>query len=161
MKFEAMAIGGLGAYLVYHYGNRLIHHFIFKRLTQFVILSMIVIYLLSHLAINQQVDFEKQFFATSIKSCFFLYLILVVSVLPNKIISLEKRIFTYLGEISYGIYMFHLLVATLVLEYSGKIAVNFPLMNGVVYYSLIFGFTILISALSKRYFEAIFMKKPH
>ncbi len=159
MKFEAMAIGGLGAYLLFYFGKRLTKHFFFKPFSQVLILSLIAIYLGAHLTINDKLPIEKQFFATSIKSVFFLYLMLAISVIPHKIVSLENRAFNYLGEISYGIYMFHLLVATLVLDFMGKIETASPFLNGLLFYFLIFGFTILLSAFSKRYFERIFMKK--
>jgi peptidoglycan/LPS O-acetylase OafA/YrhL len=79
--------------------------------------------------------------------------------IPRKKRFLENRITNYLGEISYGIYMFHLLVATLLVDFFVSKTIVNPFINGSVFYLTVFGITIGISALSKRYFESWFMKK--
>lgn len=161
MKFEAMAIGGLGAYLVFHKGQALIESKFFHASVQVLVAGIVVWFLFNHKWIDELTHFDKVFFGTSVKSLFFIYIILQCSILPRKKRMLENRITNYLGEISYGIYMFHLLVATIVLDLFASNVIENPILNGVVFYLSVFGITIGISALSKRYFESWFMKKQN
>lgn len=71
----------------------------------------------------------------------------------------RKKIFTYLGKISYGLYCFHGVVITLLLQ---ALPMIFPEQNGFMVYFLfpvvIFILTVLVSHLSYRYFERYFLK---
>lgn len=159
MKFEAMAIGGLGAYFVFHRGKELVDSKLFHISIQVLVAGLVIWFLFNHRWIDDLTNFDKQFFATTMKSLFFVYIILQCSILPRKKRVLENRITNYLGEISYGIYMFHLLVATLLLDVFADKLIAHPILNGVLFYLTVFGVTIGVSALSKRYFESWFMKK--
>jgi peptidoglycan/LPS O-acetylase OafA/YrhL len=161
MKFEAMAIGGLGAYLVFHKGKELVESKLFHTSIQVLVGGIVVWFLFNHKWIDDLTNFDKVFFGTTIKSIFFVYIILQCSMIPRKKRLLENRITNYLGEISYGIYMFHLLVATLLVDFFASKTIVNPLINGSVFYLTVFGITIAISALSKRYFESWFMKKQN
>ena len=161
MKFEAMVIGGLGAYLVFHKGKALVESKFFHVSVQVLVGGIVVWFLFNHKWIDDLTNFDKVFFGTTIKSIFFVYIILLCSMIPRKKRLLENRITNYLGEISYGIYMFHLLVATLLLDLFASHSIGNPLLDGIVFYSCVFGLTIAISALSKRYFESWFMKKQN
>lgn len=71
----------------------------------------------------------------------------------TSILNLEYRPFNFLGKISYGIYMYHVLVANVIIVIVYKLKV--PLLL----YPLTFGATILVAALSYKYFESFFLKK--
>ncbi len=69
-------------------------------------------------------------------------------------ISLENKYFNYLGNISYGLYMYHpigIILALFICSY-----INY-LTNWFIY-PLSFAFTILLAGLSYKYFESFFLK---
>ncbi|PTR01574.1 peptidoglycan/LPS O-acetylase OafA/YrhL [Mucilaginibacter yixingensis] len=71
----------------------------------------------------------------------------------TSIVNFEYPIFNFLGKISYGIYMYHVLIANLCIIAVYKFKVP------VLLYPLTFGVTILVSVLSYKYFEGFFLKK--
>lgn len=160
-KFEAMAIGGLGAYFIYKTGPAVTNLFIFKIPAQIVFFSTIILFLLFQSNVDNVV--WNAVFNTPIVSSFiidflFLYVIICVSVVDKSIIKLRNKILSFLGEISYGIYMYHMLVIFAVMLFLKKylIQMSSP-WNHLVYYGAVTFFTILISILSKYLFENYFL----
>ena len=161
-KFEAMAIGGLGAYLVFNKGKILNKAVIFRTPFQFIFFVILLIFLFFHSNIDNA--YWNFFFKTPVVSeifidFLFLYLILITSVIDKRIIHLQYKFLSYLGEISYGIYMYHMLaIFTTVLFLK-----TFLPQWGIVWGSLFFylasiTITVLTAYLSKRYFEDYFLR---
>jgi peptidoglycan/LPS O-acetylase OafA/YrhL len=69
-------------------------------------------------------------------------------------ISLENRLFNYLGNISYGLYMYHPIGIVLALA----ISISIGLTTNWFMYPLSFTLTIIIAGLSYKYFESFFLK---
>lgn len=69
-------------------------------------------------------------------------------------ISLENRVLNYLGNISYGLYMYHPIGIVLALAIT--ISINF--ITNWLLYPLSFALTIIIAGLSYKYFETFFLK---
>jgi peptidoglycan/LPS O-acetylase OafA/YrhL len=69
-------------------------------------------------------------------------------------ISLENRLFKYLGNISYGLYMYHPIGIVLALA----ISISIGLTTNWFIYPLSFTLTIIIAGLSYKYFESFFLK---
>jgi peptidoglycan/LPS O-acetylase OafA/YrhL len=69
-------------------------------------------------------------------------------------ISLENRVLNYLGNISYGLYMYHPIGIVLALA----ISISIGITTNWLIYPLSFTFTIIIAGLSYKYFEAFFQK---
>ena len=93
-------------------------------------------------------------------SVLFLIIIVNVSCNPNCILKLENKVFVVLGNISYGIYMYHMIVIAFVIGTLKMI--NFTVDNSftsqiLVYSSTILG-TILVAWLSYTYLESFFLK---
>ncbi|PTS96258.1 hypothetical protein DBR11_19545 [Pedobacter sp. HMWF019] len=84
-----------------------------------------------------------------------LYGFIILNLVRTKtsILNLEYPIFDYLGKISYGIYMYHVLIINLV------ITVLYRMHLMVLAYPLIFILVILLSAFSYRFIERYFLKK--
>ena len=86
-------------------------------------------------------------------------LILNVSTIPNKLINLEIKPLLYLGRISYGLYMYHML-ADYFLRYSFSKYVHcsrYPLATIVSYHVLLLALATAISAFSYSFIEKFFM----
>jgi peptidoglycan/LPS O-acetylase OafA/YrhL len=90
-------------------------------------------------------------------SVFFGIIILNFAANENIKISLENKYFNYLGNISYGLYMYHPIGIMMAINLA--VTIGYP-SNWLIYpASLIF--TILIAGLSYKYFEAYFLKFKH
>ncbi len=85
-----------------------------------------------------------------------LFGIIIINLAANKNLKkvLEGRVINYLGQISYGIYIYHFMVLIPVLIFASK----FNIKTNWIIYPLLFIGTIGISSLSYHYFEAIFLR---
>lgn len=149
-KMESMAIGGIGAYLLFHkmYIQRLYNNFI---LIGSIVLCVLLVY------------FTPAFIQDGIHlvySVLFLIIIINVSTNPDSFLRLENRIFKMLGNISYGIYMYHMIVIALVIGTLKKLQfhVDNSVLSQIIVYSACLLLTILISWISYNFFERIFLK---
>lgn len=162
-QFEAMAIGGLGAYLVYHYGKQINASWIYSIPAQIVLYSLILVFVVFGANIQTQIwhfFFENPIVSAIVPNALFLYLIIGVSVVDKNLFTLENRIFSYLGEISYGIYMFHLLILSQIIELlKGFVAGSGILLETLFYYGVSFALILGVCVLSKRTLERYFERK--
>ena len=96
-------------------------------------------------------------------SVLFLIIVMNVSLNTNSVIKIENKAFVFLGNISYGLYMYHLIVVAAFigfLKYIGFQVDNSVTSQLVVYIGVI-SLTIFISWLSYRYLESWFLKIKH
>lgn len=146
-----MCIGAFGAYLTYNNKNKYLK-IIYSKIVQLLswgILLFSISYKPLHLF---------SFINNEINSIFYLFIILNISCNPKTIISLENKFFNYLGKISYGLYVYHMIIIFLLAFFVKKS--NYQL-NFFSYYSLVITSTILVSYLSYNYFEMFFLRKKH
>lgn len=148
-RFDCMAIGGIGACLV-HSGHRVID--LMKNKIVQVITWIIVIAAALNKIILQHTLVDHTFFSL-------ITLIVIVNVSFNKqtIVSLDFRIFEFLGKISYGLYVYHFLVIFLTAKIVNQFNLPSDIKTGIVY-AIIISTTIIISFLSYKYFEQPFLK---
>lgn len=136
-RIDCMAFGSIGALLVFH--NSKILKYFFNPVSSFLILSFTVI-----LIIN---PYKILFFENIIQSILFMALILNITSNNHCFYTVENKIFNKLGDISYGIYMYHPIICCIVIKLLGDRINNFTL------YFLIFAFTLLLAYLSYTIFE--------
>jgi peptidoglycan/LPS O-acetylase OafA/YrhL len=89
-----------------------------------------------------------------------LFSALIALFLPtHSTISLKSRVLTYLGTISYGLYIFHIVVIHVVFQYCllHNIALN-TWGKGAAMFVVTFGGSVVLSSLSFRYFEQPFLR---
>jgi peptidoglycan/LPS O-acetylase OafA/YrhL len=118
-------------------------------------------YLYLALALNVLTVFIRSYHDPSlmVHVLFFGFLLLILLLQQDRLS--EPQALSYLGKISFGIYIFHAFVGTalraLMRFYAPaeSLFVGFPLL----YYILVFGLSIGIAHLSYRYFEQPFLKK--
>ncbi|HOZ52565.1 MAG TPA: acyltransferase [Chitinophagaceae bacterium] len=161
LKFESMAIGGIGAVLIQR-KNIVNRCPLFKFIMQVPILSIIFILLfVKPLFLNM--PFGNIIFNDTagiiIRSFLFLYLILNVSLNKRSFIKLRNGCLNKLGNISYGIYMYHISVEVLLLNFMKPLFTFENIMvSTLLYFVLFIGLTILVSFLSYQLFEKSFLK---
>jgi peptidoglycan/LPS O-acetylase OafA/YrhL len=153
-KMESMAIGGIGAYYLFK-GHEKIKWF-FNNILLFAALIAIVLLVYFTPAFLQDGMYL-------VYSMLFLIIILNVSSNPDSVIKLENKLFIILGNISYGIYMYHLIVIAFVINlvrYLG-VEVNNSIGSQTIIYSSTILLTVLLSWLSYTYFEKWFLGLKH
>ena len=146
-RIDIMSLGAIGAYLVYS-KNRILKILYRKdiQIISWFILITSIIYKPIHLF---------SFIDNELNAM--LYLILILNVSSNKfsLISLENRFMNFIGKISYGIYVYHMIIIYLIsfalssLEYE---------IDHFMLYPIVLIFTILTATLSYRYFETPFLR---
>ncbi len=160
-RIEAMAIGGLGAYFIFNRKKELSNLFIYKIPLQILIYLVFIVYLIFHINIHNLVwntIFSTPVFSGILINFLFLYLIIGVSLIDNNIIKLKSKILTYLGDISYGIYMYHMLTIFAVIQLLKKYLIDLnPFVSGILFYIIVTIGVILISSISKFAFENYFL----
>ena len=158
LQFESMAYGGIGAYLLFNYGKQLLH---FTRLIQIMklgfglsIIGLIFFSSAIHMLLfksNSNSDFE-----VFVKSFLFAGFLFSMALTNKKILFLSSKPMVYLGEISYGIYMYHLLILTVLILPIHNLHLN-PILKDSLFLCASILLTILIAGLSKRFFESYFL----
>ncbi len=165
LKFELMAIGGLGAYSVFKNRKRVENALIFTPIFQVLFLVILFLRFFFHgYCLENQYLIYKTFFLTPVLGTFtegvlFLWLILNVSVNPNPLFKLNNAFLEKLGEISYGIYMYQMLIIFgVVLIFKKWMLQMPPILSTAFFYFVTTLGVVVISWLSKRYYEDWFLR---
>lgn len=162
LRFEAMAIGALGSYLVYNYRN-ILSNFLFSKWSQLILITFILLRIFFFNFLTENNIFFNYLYTTPVLSKFlimiiFSWLIINISLNPKSIISLDNKMFSFLGNISYGIYMYHMLIIFgLVVFLKDYLLYLNNLNSSIIFYLLLTSIVILASYLSKRLFEDYFL----
>jgi len=146
---EQLALGGLAAYIFIEEKHRILN-FIYNRFfAGFIVFIYIFLFFI-------RVDFYFHGFVEGLVATF---LLLNISTNPRFPIKLEHPILNYLGNISYGIYLFHniFIILTMNLLISFSFHENLVVFNIFLYLSSI-SLTLFFSGLSFKYFEMHFLK---
>jgi peptidoglycan/LPS O-acetylase OafA/YrhL len=168
LKFELMAIGGLGALAVFKDRPALEKAFFFTPFFQIIMLSLLVIRLFLHnyCIDNQEFigDIYKFFVLTPVVGFFtegvlFLWLLLNVAINPRAFFTLKNPLLDRLGEMSYGIYMYQMLVIfAVVLVFKKWMLQMTPFISSLFFYVVVTVSVIAVAGLSKRFFEDRFLR---
>jgi peptidoglycan/LPS O-acetylase OafA/YrhL len=164
LQFHAMAVGGLGAYCIFNNVFNVSESRWFSLPTQIIVLLLLFSrFCFSNLLIGNSLFFrflfETPIFSDLLLIVVFAWLIINVSLNSKSIIKLNTRLLNWGGEISYGIYMYHMLVVFGIMLFLRNLLSGFsPVISTVVFYILLTGGVIGISYLSKRFFEDYFLK---
>jgi peptidoglycan/LPS O-acetylase OafA/YrhL len=149
LQIEQMSFGAIGAY-VYFYKKEKILNAIYHPMAQIFMAVGIVFILTVKFKFIGQTLFDA-----------LLFTILIINISTNKnfILKLENKYYSYLGNISYGIYMFHTVCIAIVMTLLQKAHLdegNSILFNTLLY-SLSIILTIIVSSLSYKYYESFFL----
>ena len=147
---EYMTIGAIGGYL-YTYYKAKINSFskskIFYLMTVFFVFSLLFFPLTPG-------------YLKDITLGFLFLILILITISENNAIVFRNKKMMYLGKISYGIYMYHPFVMFLVFPFANTYFKDnhSTLYYNLFVYSFVFCITILLSHLSYKYFESVFIK---
>ena len=150
-RIECMAVGGLGAWLVFARRDRilkLVYHPAFQ-----VLLYAVTIYLL----ITERHKPAYNYFLYAV--CFSL-MIVNIAANPRSLIRIENRLFVFLGNISFSIYMFHEIVIKAVMQTLVKTrgTIFNDATSNLILYALSIVLTVGVSSIAYYAFEKRFLK---
>jgi len=157
-KFYAMAMGGLFGWIFFTRPEQYRRSVWAMPVMQWLVFLLLIWYFVFGVPGYPVIESPFLHFGLSV---LFGLLILNSALLDKPAINLEKQPFVYLGVISYGLYMYHMLV-DYILRYS---AIRFRLADrmgfgklGAVYVVFLLGGTVLVSSLSYKYLESYFLR---
>lgn len=146
-RLQIMCMGAIGAYLVFSKSNLLL--WVYRIETQ------VIAWLVLLVAIVYQPIHVFSFIDAEINSFFFVLILLNVATNEKSILSLENPFFHFIGRISYGIYVYHLMFIYLLAYVLPKLDLE---INHLILFPTILFPTIGIAWVSFRYFETPFLK---
>jgi peptidoglycan/LPS O-acetylase OafA/YrhL len=164
LQFEAMAIGGLAAYFLFHRTRALDLNWLFSRPVQVLLMLPLVVRLFAHRAAVEYSTlyaavFDDAVFTPLLLMALFAWFIVNVAVNERSIIRLDSPALNYLGDISYGVYMYHGLAISLVFVPFVKEFQDAPLVpTTLLLHTLVATLTVGFAAVSKRLFEDKFLR---
>ena len=152
-KLECMALGGLGAHILFNKKEKILH-LVYKPISQ--VLSIVIIPILIYFTPTAFEDILHLLFSIS-----FLVIILNVASNEKSLFRFENRILQYLGRISYGFYMFHVMCIVFTIHFLDKYVgldndINTP--QHLLLYGISFLLTVAVSSLSYHIFEKAFIR---
>lgn len=153
IKFESMSIGAIGAWLLYT-NSKVWLRLAFHPLTQLI--SYAGMFLLMFYTPDSLQDFNHLVY-----SVFFLIIILNVCSNPFSFLKLTHPLIDYLGKISYGIYMIHMVVVVFFVQLFKQM---YPAWDGtglamnLAYYIISICVSLILSAISYEIFEKRFIR---
>lgn len=144
-QYDAMIMGGVFSYFLFTNHTKIIS-FLFSRTVQIVSILLIGLFILS------KPDFFV--FDNLIYGLLYGTVILNIAANPKSILRLENTTLTFLGRISYGIYIYHSVFIAIGISYFSKYLLfkDLFLSNLILYLFTIFG-TITFAFLSYTYLE--------
>lgn len=149
-RFGCLAMGGIAAYLLIS-KNQIFLNIVQNRLTEILSWLVFIFIMINKFHFFSILDHEVVTIST---------LIIIVNQVNNskKMISLENKVFDYLGKISYGLYIYNPLIIYLLSFVLKRFLTDNFLFNLIMIYSITIAVVILISHISYFYFETWFLK---
>lgn len=148
-RFDCMMIGGLGA-ILYLKKNVIFLKICTNKVAQ--IIAWIVMFLLAF-----NIKFANAIACTSIVTIITLLIIIGQISVENRLINLDLPFFNFIGKISYGIYVYHILVIYVYSNLFHELIIETYFKTFLVYSSVIIT-TAVIAYISYEYFEKYFLE---
>ncbi len=144
LKFENMIIGAIGAILIVE------RNFLIKYVLNNIVLLISIFGIFISLYVIPKALMDGLHL---LHALFFILIILNVSGNPKSLIKLENKFYNFLGQISYGIYMYHLIV----IYFTIKFLVMYDIFSKTFLYLISIILTCILSSLSYIFFEKRFL----
>ncbi len=156
-KFECMAIGAIGAWFLFSKKEKLHSSFLYSKWLQIIVLLIVLGGIFFDLPV-----LISPALSTTFQSIVFLLLIVNVGTNPKPLVSFRNKFISFLGSISYGIYMYHsVVIFVIVCLAKSQLERMSPLMNTVTLYTSAIVVTIVVSWLSFKFIEEPIIRLKH
>lgn len=143
---EQMAVGGLGAAFIFLRKNQILK-VIYHPISLILCLDIIAYFAISDIHVPYETYLDA-----------ILFIIIIMNICHHRFLNkfLEFKFFRHLGNISYGIYMWHTIVIVVLLKVIDLAQITEGL--NIILYLGSFIITLLVAHLSYQYFEKPFLK---
>lgn len=152
-RFENMLIGASGAYIFFANKTKVLaiiyNRYVF--ITALIGIPIINWFLYENFLQNASHIFQ---------SVCFIIIILNIATNKNSLFTINATWLNYLGKISYGIYMYHLMIIPMVIVFFMKFLAfdgTSTVLNLLLYLTTIL-ITVLVAAISYKFYESYFLK---
>ena len=152
-KLECMALGGLGAYVLFSNKEKILR-IVYRPISQ--ITSVVILPILIYFTPTAFEDILHLLFSIS-----FLVIILNVASNEKSLLRFENSTLQYLGRISYGFYMFHVICIVFTIHFLDKyigLDNDISTLQHMLLYGISFLLTVAVSSLSYHIFEKAFIR---
>ena len=152
-KLECMALGGLGAYVLFSNKEKILR-IVYRPISQ--ITSVVILPILIYFTPTAFEDILHLLFSIS-----FLVIILNVASNEKSLLRFENSTLQYLGRISYGFYMFHVMCIVFTIHFLDKyigLDNDISTLQHMLLYGISFLLTVAVSSLSYHIFEKAFIR---
>ena len=152
-KLECMALGGLGAYVLFSNKEKILR-IVYRPISQ--ITSVVILPILIYFTPTAFEDILHLLFSIS-----FLVIILNVASNEKSLLRFENSTLQYLGRISYGFYMFHVICIVFTIHFLDKyigLDNDISTLQHMLLYGISFLLTVAVSSLSYHVFEKAFIR---
>lgn len=152
-KLECMALGGLGAYVLFNNKEKILR-IVYRPISQ--ITSVVILPILIYFTPTAFEDILHLLFSIS-----FLVIILNVASNEKSLLRFENSTLQYLGRISYGFYMFHVMCIVFTIHFLDKyigLDNDISTLQHMLLYGISFLLTVAVSSLSYHIFEKAFIR---
>jgi peptidoglycan/LPS O-acetylase OafA/YrhL len=154
-KFYAMATGAAFGLIQVKYGERYKESFLASRIAQWLLIGIIVVYYLVGFGPGESVLVHFcmcSFYGLLITNC---------NLLEKPVVNLEQKPLIYLGTISYGLYMCHMLV-----DYGLRFSLmrfhiekaGHPLLMMSLYHITLMAGAVMLASFSYKHYENFFLR---
>jgi peptidoglycan/LPS O-acetylase OafA/YrhL len=155
LKFHFMAAGALCAWWLHRYRDSFLAQRVFSsKAVQILLFALLADFYLLNLAHWHGLAEE------AVQMLLYPWVIVNVAANPRNVIPVENRVFDYLGTISYGMYMLHMMAVyatSALFKATGWWRGNLWLFCA-GYYAMALGLTVLLAHLSYRHLESPFLR---
>ncbi|MCB0670180.1 MAG: acyltransferase, partial [Saprospiraceae bacterium] len=151
LRFHYMSIGALLGYYLYFKRDQLLGLWIFsKKWLQLVLFTLLVMWY----GFNTDSVFIKNTITLPL-SLLYGWIIINVGSNPKNVIKIDNKIFDWIGQRTFGVYMMHMFVVYAVSFFFSKTQLFFGYfyLYIFVFYLMVFSITIALAHLSFKYFE--------
>lgn len=108
-RFSSMIIGGIGAYLLFY--QKALVQFLYHRLVQAAFILLFVVMGMDWIDLKSLTWMQDELISLVVCG-----LIINIATNQQSLVNLENSVFSYLGKLSYGLYVYHLFAVVLVLK---------------------------------------------
>jgi len=147
---DDIALGGIMACVLYYRKEKVLK-FLFNKYVQWITYISLAIITVKGIAVPH-VTYE-------VYAVFFAIMIINLAANPKTVISFENKILSYLGKITYGLYLYHYIAIVIAIKLGMRyVDPNNLFLSNVVYYVITFGLCILMAVVSYEFFEKRFLR---
>ncbi len=166
LQFEAMAIGSLGAYWLFHRQKPLAASFLFSIPMQILFFGLLTLRFFFHYSLMKSpvgpyygFVLDNTPVAGWLVYVLYLWLILNIALNEKRLFGFQGKILQQLGDVSYGVYMYHIIIIVLFFACFDQQMQQLGWLSGALFFYGTITVGILgIAFLSKRYFENSFLR---